>query len=101
MGGVLTGGGQGVEKNIFLGIRAEDIMPVDNNMNSSLWSFKKNVDIVEPLGTETQLFITINDKEIISRMYNPYEVNVGDELTFQVDPSKVHFFDKETEKAIT
>ena len=88
------------KKNIFLGIRAEDIMPVDNNMNSSLWSFKKNVDIVEPLGTETQLFITINDKEIISRMYNPYEVNVGDELTFQVDPSKVHFFDKETEKAI-
>ena len=88
------------KKNIFLGIRAEDIMPVDNNTNSSFWSFKRNVDIVEPLGTETQLFITINDKEIISRMYNPYEVNVGDELTFQVDPSKVHFFDRETEKAI-
>ena len=88
------------KKNIFLGIRAEDIMPVDNNINTSFWSFKRNVDIVEPLGTETQLFITINDKEIISRMYNPYEVNVGDELTFQVDPHKVHFFDKETEKAI-
>ena len=87
------------KKNIFLGIRAEDIMPVDN-INTSFWSFKRNVDIVEPLGTETQLFITINDKEIISRMYNPYEVNVRDELTFQVDPSKVHFFDKETEKAI-
>ena len=70
------------------------------NTNTSFWSFKRNVDIVEPLGTETQLFITINDKEIISRMYNPYEVNVGDELTFQVDPTKVHFFDKETEKAI-
>ena len=88
------------KKNIFLGIRAEDIMPVDNNTNTSFWSFKRNVDIVEPLGTETQLFITINNKEIISRMYNPYEVNVGDELTFQIDPSKVHFFDKETEKAI-
>ena len=64
-------------------------------------TFKKNIDNVEPLGTETQLFITVNDKEIISRMYNPYEVSVGDELTFQVDPNKVHFFDKETEKAIT
>ena len=61
---------------------------------------QKNIDIVEPLGTETQLFITINDKEIISRMYNPYQINVGEELTFQVDPNKVHFFDKETEKAI-
>ena len=75
-------------------------MPADNNTNTSFWSFKRNIDIVEPLGTETQLFITINNKEIISRMYNPYEVNVGDELTFQVDPNKVHFFDKETEKAI-
>ena len=88
------------KKEVYLGIRAEDIMPADNNLNTGFWSFKKNIDIVEPLGTETQLFITINDKEIISRMYNPYEINVGEELTFQVDPNKVHFFDKETEKAI-
>ena len=88
------------KKEVYLGIRAEDIMPADNNLNTGFWSFKKNIDIVEPLGTETQLFITINNKEIISRMYNPYEINVGEELTFQVDPNKVHFFDKETEKAI-
>jgi|TARA_A100001388_G_C28754906_1_gene494419 multiple sugar transport system ATP-binding protein len=87
--------------SVFLGIRAEDIMPVDKIENSKFWSFKKNIDIVEPLGTETQLFITINNKEIICRMYNPYEVNVGDELNFQVDPRKVHFFDIETQKTIT
>ena len=87
--------------SVFLGIRAEDIMPVDKIENSIFWSFKKNIDIVEPLGTETQLFITINNKEIICRMYNPYEVNVGDELNFQVDPRKVHFFDIETQKTIT
>ena len=87
--------------SVFLGIRAEDIMPVDKTENSKFWSFKKNIDIVEPLGTETQLFITINNKEIICRMYNPYEVNVGDELNFQVDPRKVHFFDIETQKTIT
>ena len=87
--------------SVFLGIRAEDIMPVDKIENLKFWSFKKNIDIVEPLGTETQLFITINNKEIICRMYNPYEVNVGDELNFQVDPRKVHFFDIETQKTIT
>ena len=87
--------------SVFLGIRAEDIMPVDKIENSKFWSFKKNIDIVEPLGTETQLFITINNKEIICRMYNPYEVNIGDELNFQVDPRKVHFFDIETQKTIT
>ena len=87
--------------SVFLGIRAEDIMPVDKIENSKFWSIKKNIDIVEPLGTETQLFITINNKEIICRMYNPYEVNIGDELNFQVDPRKVHFFDIETQKTIT
>ena len=87
--------------SVFLGIRAEDIMPVDKIENLKFWSFKKNIDIVEPLGTETQLFITINNKEIICRMYNPYEVNIGDELNFQVDPRKVHFFDIETQKTIT
>ena len=86
--------------SVYLGIRAEDIMPIDKIENSKFWSFKKNIDIVEPLGTETQLFITINNKEIICRMYNPYEVNVGDELNFQVDPRKVHFFDIETQKTI-
>ena len=37
--------------SVFLGIRAEDIMPVDKIENSKFWSFKKNIDIVEPLGT--------------------------------------------------
>ena len=88
------------KEKIYLGIRAEDIMPVDNNITDNFWSFKKNIDIAEPLGTETQLFISINNKEVISRMYNPYPVNVGDELQFQIDPSKVHFFDIDTEKTI-
>ncbi len=48
--------------SVFLGIRAEDIMPVDKTENSKFWSFKKNIDIVEPLGTENQLFKTINNK---------------------------------------
>ena len=39
-------------------------------------------------------------KEIISRMYNPKDVKVGDKIDFQIDPNKVHFFDAETEKAI-
>ena len=42
----------------------------------------------------------IKNKEIISRMYNPKDVKVGDKIDFQIDPNKVHFFDAETEKAI-
>ncbi len=89
------------KNKIYLGIRAEDIMPKESNDNpSNNWSFQKSINLAEPLGTETQLFFTIKNKEIISRMYNPKDVKVGDKIDFQIDPNKVHFFDAETEKAI-
>ena len=89
------------KNKIYLGIRAEDIMPkVSNDNLSNNWCFQKSINLAEPLGTETQLFFTIKNKEIISRMYNPKDVKVGDKIDFQIDPNKVHFFDAETEKAI-
>ena len=89
------------KNKIYLGIRAEDIMPKESNDNpTNNWCFQKSINLAEPLGTETQLFFTIKNKEIISRMYNPKDVKVGDKIDFQIDPNKVHFFDAETEKAI-
>ena len=88
-------------KKIYLGIRAEDIVPKENDMlNNKNLNFKKSINLAEPLGTETQLFFTIKNIEIISRMYNPRSVNVGDEINFEVDHSKVHFFDIDSKKAI-
>ena len=87
---------------VFVGIRAEDIVPKENfNDREKLgWSFEKSIDLAEPLGTETQLFFKLNQKEIISRMYNPRPIKVGEKINFQIDLEKIHFFDYETEKAI-
>ena len=89
-------------KKVIVGIRAEDIVPlhetsvkVDNS-----WFFEKSIELAEPLGTETQLFFKLNNKEIISRMYNPRPVNIGENLNFQIEAKKVHFFHYETKKAI-
>ena len=64
------------------------------------WTFEKIIDLAEPLGTETQLFFKLNNKEIISRMYNPQPVNIGENIIFQIAINKVHFFNYETEKTI-
>ena len=89
------------KNKIYLGIRAEDIMPKEtSDYTNSNWCFQKSINLAEPLGTETQLFFTIKNKEIISRMYNPKDVKVGDKINFQIDSNKVHFFDAETEKTI-
>ena len=88
-------------EKVYLGIRAEDIMPLENiKSNNKIWSFQKQIDLAEPLGTETQLFFKLKDKEVISRMYNPYHVNIGQKINFNIDTEKVHFFNIENEKAI-
>ena len=89
-------------KNVIVGIRAEDIVPVIDNLkeNNFSWKFSKEIDLAEPLGTETQLFFKLQNKEIISRMYNPRPINVGEKINFQIDENKIHFFDYETKKAI-
>ena len=89
-------------KKVVIGIRAEDIVPSDNAItsNNANWTFEKIIDLAEPLGTETQLFFKLNNKEIISRMYNPRLVNIGENIIFQIATNKVHFFNYETEKTI-
>ena len=88
-------------KKIFLGIRAEDIMPIEKeNLIHKSWSFQKEIELAEPLGTETQLFFKLKGKEVISRMYNPYPISVGEKINFSIDPDKTHFFNIEDEKAI-
>ena len=89
-------------KNVIVGIRAEDIVPITDNTkeNNFSWNFGKEIDLAEPLGTETQLFFKLQNKEIISRMYNPRPINVGEKINFQIDENKIHFFNYETKKAI-
>ena len=89
------------KEKIILGIRSEDIIPkISNNNQSNLWNFEKKIDLSEPLGTETQLFFRLGNKEIISRMYNPRPVQVGEKMSFDIDLNKVHLFDNDTHKAL-
>ena len=86
---------------VFVGIRSEDINPKkDSNISDSIWNFNRRVELSEPLGTETQLFLNMKEKEIISRMYNPRPVEVGEKLTFEINLEKVHLFDNDSEKSL-
>ena len=91
-----------IEKDkVYVGIRSEDINPKqESNVSDSMWNFNKKVELSEPLGTETQLFLDLNGKEIISRMYNPRPVKVGEQLSFEINLEKVHLFDSDSEKSL-
>ena len=88
-------------QEIILGIRPEDIGSLTARQNENNPSIKGKIEVIEPLGSETYLYITCGEHEVISRIESDIDhYSIGDEVTFPVNIRKVHLFDTETEKRI-
>ena len=88
-------------QKISFGFRAEDIVPLKfGNKPSQSWDYKSNVNLSEPLGTETLIFTNFGKIEIVSRMFTPELVRAGDELDFALNLDRTYLFDDETGKAL-
>ena len=61
------------------------------------------VDVVEMLGSETLLYLTIEGAKtsMIARVNPRSKAKVNDIIKVAFDTNKVHLFDKETEKTIS
>jgi len=87
-----------VGKEILFGIRPEDVIyttkpEADNNIEAK-------VEVIEPLGSETNLYINPGHHQLIVRTEPIHTFEVGDTVNFSIKPEKVHFFDIDTEKSI-
>ena len=58
------------------------------------------VEVVEPLGAETYLYLTIQGKQFIARVNPRTGAKPQDQIKVAFDATKIHLFDKETEKTI-
>ncbi|MCM8783453.1 MAG: sn-glycerol-3-phosphate ABC transporter ATP-binding protein UgpC [Candidatus Omnitrophica bacterium] len=91
-----------VGKEIILGIRAEDIYDKFFTTHSTPENtINVLVDIVEPMGSEIYLYLNTGRNILIARIggiTQPPQVNQKIEVV--LDMNKVHFFDKDTEKAL-
>ena len=91
------------KKDVVLGIRAEDIIIVENKTEKD---FEKviigQLRVIEQLGNETLLYITINGKEgdLIARtnINKLWVLGQNIDITFNLD--KIKLFDKDTEDNI-
>ena len=95
--------GGDVGKEVILGISPEDIKDekafIDNSKDSA---FDATVRVYELLGAEVFLYFTIADNVDITARVNPRTTaRPGDTIQIAMDLSKIHIFDKETEKVIT
>ena len=90
-----------VGKKVIMGIRPEDVhdeaMYLDTLKESTL---SAEVSLVEALGAETLIYMTIDEVDMIARVNPRTQARVGEKITIALDPNKIHLFDKETELVI-
>jgi multiple sugar transport system ATP-binding protein len=85
------------EKNIVLGVRPEDCDMVSVDKAHGPNSFPAVVDIVEPMGAETFLYLQTGAHTIISRSHAMTDQReAGHRLRFEVKLDKIHLFDPST-----
>lgn len=59
-----------------------------------------NVVVVEPTGSETQIFSRAGDELIDALVRDRVSAAPGSDISFVIDPSRVHLFDRTTEQRI-
>ena len=88
----------GKEGEMTLGIRGEDLKMDGHNLE--LYKENKMKAVItdtEVMGKENNLYFQFGGCQAVARV-SKYEISqVGDEIEFVFMPSKIHFFDKETE----
>ena len=83
-----------VNKEITFGIRPEDIDLNASNPNK----IKATVDVVEPLGAETYLYLsTPSDTQLLARLDPQHHIKVGDVIELGIDIDKAHYFNTVSE----
>lgn len=90
------------QSQVIMGIRGEDIKL--DNQNLDVYKDTRQrvvIDNTEIMGNENNLYFQFGGITCVARV-SKYEVSkIGDAVDFVMMPHKMHFFDKETEMAIT
>jgi multiple sugar transport system ATP-binding protein len=90
-----------INQKIILGIRPEDIYESSFAPGiSEISEAALLVEVVEPMGNETFLYLKTGSHSLVARVSSREEPVIGKPLEISFDMSKVHFFNKETEKTI-
>ncbi len=82
-----------------IGIRPEHIATGDA-LASARVKTKVKVDLVEPMGSDTQIFVTLEGNPMRVRMDGQAVVNPGDEIEIGLHPDRASLFDKATENRL-
>jgi len=86
-------------QTVTLGIRPEDLR-VGSTADSSDQAFDAVVDVVEPLGAEILLDVTVAGQSVVARVEPNMKARPHDKIRMTFLPDRAHFFDPKTEAVI-
>jgi multiple sugar transport system ATP-binding protein len=85
-------------KEVVFGVRPESVKLAAESENGAL--FKAKVEVVEPMGNETIVYVTTGNSPIVARLVTREEIEPESEIELSIDMRRVHFFDPSDEKTI-
>ncbi len=90
-----------IGKEVIMGIRPEDMHDEEIFLQSATDStVKAYVDVVELMGSETYLYLSISGRNVVARVDPRSTARSGDTIRIALDPNRLHFFDKDTEETL-
>lgn len=87
---------------VITGLRTEDLT-IDNGDSGKLpeeWKVKGTVEVVEPLGGETNMHMDIQGVKLIARSEGRRIINVGEEIRLALNLEHLHIFDAKSTSSI-
>jgi len=91
-----------LDKKIVFGIRPEDIHEAGAHHGiEEKAEVRLAVEVVEPMGNETFLYTTTGSHSLTVRLRTNSRIKVDDHVELVFDLSKAHFFDSDTDAAVS
>jgi len=85
-----------INEKVTLGIRPEDIHLDAEEEQFAKTKISSIIDVSELLGSETNIYTTINDSNVCAVIKSNTIIKMGDKVELAIDPEKIHFFDIQT-----
>lgn len=90
-----------VEKEVMIGIRPEDMYDGAEDIEKySDGIVEAHVEVTELMGAETFLYLNCEGNSLVARVDPTSTTKSGDVIKLALNTSKIHVFDKETEKTL-
>ena len=90
-----------VGKEVIMGIRPEHILADEDSLTKSPQAvFTAKVSLTEMMGSEIYLYMESNGQKMLARVPSHFHFHTEETVRLAIDMSKIHIFDKETQKII-